>query len=146
MGARVVVRIEGGEELLRQLRRLGVDVGAVLEEAALAGARAIAEDANQRAPGPHVETNVEKRSKGSVTVDIGPDKEHWWYRFFESGAQPHEIKGTPLVFEGDAGTVVTGRVSHTGMAARPFLRPALDTREKEATDQVGRVLRGAVER
>lgn len=141
-----VVKIEGGPELKRALERLQVNVQNVLEEAVQAGAQVIMDAANDQAPGPNVRMETEEKTADSVTVAIGPDKDHWYYKFLESGAQPHEISSaTALVFEGDSGIVVTRAVAHTGMAARPFLRPAVDENEGKATEAVGDVIRRAVE-
>lgn len=143
-----VVRIEGVEDLVAKLKQLEVDVANVLEEACTAGAKIIQDAANQAAPAPHVEMETEEKTDDSVTIAIGPDDDHWYYRFAESGAQPHEI--TPktagaLAFEGESGLVITQQVSHTGMAARPFLRPAADENEAKIKDAVGDVLKKAVE-
>lgn len=143
--ANVVVTIEGGEELLAKLQQLGVDVRGVLKEAILAGAEEIWRPANQNAPGPHVIAEVTDSDQNSATVGIGPDKEHWYYQFFETGAQAHEITGAPLAFVGEEGTVITGRVGHPGMAAKPFLRPAFDRHKGDAEDSVGESLRKVVE-
>ena len=124
----------------RNVRRLP------LEAAALVGATLFEEAAQPLAPGPHIDKDVAERSKERVSVDVGPDDDHWYYRFFETGAGAHEITGSPLVFEGREDLVVTGRVDHPGMAAQPFLRPAFDGEKDRATDAVGDELRKAVER
>jgi hypothetical protein len=53
------------------------------------------DDANQNAPGPHVVMGPAKQDestgKGAVKVEMGPDKDHWYYRFFETGVQPFTI-------------------------------------------------------
>lgn len=143
--AQVVIQIVGGEKLLRQLHQMGVDVRGVLKAAALAGAEEIRKPANQDAPGPHVIAEVVESDKESATVGIGPDEQHWYYHFFETGAQAHEITGAPLAFEGEEGTVITGRVGHPGMAAKPFLRPAFDRHKGDAEASVGDKLRGVIE-
>lgn len=145
-GASVSVTVEGGEGLLRKLRQIGADVESELEAAALVGAAVIQNAANPLAPGPHVETEVAEKSPERVVVEIGPDEAHWYYRFFETGAGPHGITGEPLVFEGRTGTVVVPGVSHPGMAARPFLRPAFDGSSDRAADKVGEALKRVVER
>lgn len=143
--ATVSVRLEGGEELLRKLERLDVNVKGALRAAGEAAADVIQGVANSRAPGPHVETDVLRATGSFVEVAVGPDKEHWYYRFHETGAAPHEITGSPLAFEGDVGTVITSQVAHTGMAAAPFLRPAMDEKQDDAVDAAGDRLRLAVE-
>jgi HK97 gp10 family phage protein len=145
MPPNIVVKIEGGEELLKKLKQMGVDVQGVLKAAALAGAEEIRKPANQDAPGPHVIAEVMDSDKNSATVGIGPDKDHWYYQFMEIGAQAHEITGAPLVFVGEEGLVVTGRLGHPGMAARPFLRPAFDRRKGDAEASVGEKLRRVIE-
>jgi len=139
------VTIKGGERLLARLERLGVDVNQALEAAAVAGAMVIANGANPRAPAPLIDVEVVERGKGRVTVDVGPPDEKWYWRFKETGAAAHEITGSPLVFEGDEGLIITAQVQHKGMAADPFLRPAFDEEKDWATGAVAKRLRQAVE-
>lgn len=143
-GGKITVRLEGGEELLAALRKLEADIEGALRAAALAGAQPIVAAANSRAPGPHIEAEVVSVSGSRATAAIGPDKEHWFYRFFETGAAPHEIEGSPLVFAGREGMVRTARLSHPGMAAQPFLQPAFGERQDEANSAMGASLRSQV--
>lgn len=144
---RITVKIEGADELIKKLRRLGVDTSQILEAAATIGAQVLADDANARAPEPKIAMETVEAKKTSVMVDIGPLDEVWWWRFLETGAQPHTITGNPLVFEveGDE-TIQTGLVQHPGMAARPFLRPAFDGKHPKATDAFGKVMKKTVEK
>lgn len=144
--ARVTVQVEGGEELVRKLHRIGVDVDAELEAAALLGAAVIKMAANTRAPAPEIESEVVERAPGHVEVEIGPPEEKWFWRFLETGAGAHQISGAPLVFEAGGGTVAAWAVSHPGMAAKPFLRPAFDQESDNAGKRVGDVLRKVIER
>lgn len=145
-GASVSVKLEGGEELLSKLRAMDLNVKAELRAAVLAGADLIREAANGLAPGPHVEMRVASATATAAEVEIGPDAEHWYYRFFETGAAPHEITGNALLsFPGRDGTVVTHSVSHPGMGATPFLRPAQDANEGAATEKIGSTLRTRIE-
>lgn len=148
MADKITVRIEGGEELRRKLRELGEAMaGTALRKAGEAGAKVLQSAANSRAPGPHVETEVVETGADSVTVAIGPDKDHFYYQFFETGAAAHDIKGRPLlVFEGREGTVFTPGVKHPGMGARPFLRPAIDEQGDAAAKAAGDVLRAEIEK
>lgn len=142
----VTVRLEGGEELLRKLSQLDLNVRRELRAAGVAGAEVVKAVANGMAPGPHVEINVERAAGTVVEVAIGPDAEHWYYRFHERGAVAHEIRGAALLaFDGASGLVITPRVSHPGMAAQPFLRPAMDESDGTASDAMGARLRAAVE-
>lgn len=146
MPERISVKLEGGEELLRALAEVDANVKKVLKAATLAGAEVVADVANGLAPGPNIDVAVDRVTATSATVDIGPTEPFWYYRFLETGAVPHEIRGTPLVFEGDLGPVRTHQVSHPGFAARPFLRPAHDETHDEQRDAMGAVLRVEIER
>lgn len=141
----VSVTLEGGDELIRKLERMGRNVSRSVDSAAQAGIRVIARDAESRL-GDRIEMELEERSDGSATYAAGPPKEKWYLQFKEFGAQPHEITGNPLAFQGREGPVITGRVSHPGMAAEPFLRPAFDSKKGEAIDKVGDVILQAVNR
>jgi len=147
----VQVKIEGGEELLKELKALGVNVRRTLRGATRAGAKVIQAEAEVRArsvsgtSGKHVRVSVSARHKEFVEASIGATKKKFFMRFFETGVQPHEITGTPLVFEGDRGLIVIGGVRHPGMPARPWLRPAADSKFGEARDVMGEVLRAALE-
>lgn len=141
---RIKVKIEGGQEILDALKRMGADVPAEMESAALAGGDVVAEAANGMAPEPKITTEVVEVHGSAVTVAIGFPDDKWYWRYLETGATAHEITGTPLAFEGDAGVVVVGGVQHPGMAARPFLRPALDSQQERAKDAVGEQLKSKV--
>lgn len=144
--SRIEVTIDGGEELLGKLSRLGVGAKAALRPAVRAGATVIQDAANALAPGPHVEIEIVSASAAQVVAEIGPDAAHWHYKFFETGARPHEIAGSPvLAFEAGGNAVVVPSVHHPGMAAKPFLRPAHDGRREQATDAVGDALRQRIE-
>ena len=147
---KVTVRIEGGEELRARLERLEAAArGAALEAAARAGAEVIRAQANQRAPGPHVELEVRESSESAVEVAVGPDRDHWYYQFFELGAGRHAIgphKKKAIRFPGAEGQEqVRFGVTHPGMTARPFLRPALDGQKANAVEAVGDELKRRIE-
>lgn len=133
--------LKGIDELYKGLELRKSQVTAMRKEALEEGAKVIAEEADSRAPqSGHIRVNVK-----TDEAIIGFDKEKWYWRFFELGAKAHAIKGSPLVFEGDQGLVVTRGVAHPGMAAKPFLRPALDTKKDEAIKIMGEIVRRKVE-
>jgi HK97 gp10 family phage protein len=146
MSNRMDIEVEGADELIRQLRRLGVSTQKALKVAALAGGEVIRQAADPLAPSPVIDKEVVESTKSKAVVDIGPPEDKWYYQFFETGAGPHDITGDPLVFEGDEGTVVTEFVDHPGMAASPFLRPAFDSKKGQAKKEVGGELKRAVQR
>jgi hypothetical protein len=123
---KITVKVEGEQELQRKLALLAQKAGQIVDEATRAGADVWQEESNRLAPGPHVAQMTTRTTLTAADVQIGPDKEHWYYIFFETGATAHEI--TPSVrkavrFEVGADAVFAMRVRHTGMAAAPFLRP-----------------------
>jgi HK97 gp10 family phage protein len=135
------ITIEGDEKLLKKLRALGAGVEQVLESAVLAGAEIVKDQANSLAPGPHIETEVTEKSRTKATAEIGPDKDYWYYRFFETGTSSHEV--TPknaggLQFMGPGGEMIVRMITHpSGMAANPFLRPAMDEKKDTVVDATG---------
>lgn len=142
MGKRVTAKVEGGEELLRRLEKMGLDVTQVLAAAAQAGAQVIADTANGLAPSPNVliEGDTKGSSKNKVTLNVGPSEEKWYWRFLETGAVGHGISPRSkkaLAFEVDGERVLAWAVQHPGMAAKPFLRPAFDKEKDNATKAVG---------
>lgn len=146
---RIKITIAGDEELKAKLKRMGQAVVHINRDAALAAANVIENAAEPNAPGPHVEIELVKADENRAEVNIGPDKEHWYYQFFETGATQHEI--TPhakrvLAFEGRHGLVITKKVKHPGIPAKPFLRPAMQNQQDEARETAGRVFRQAIER
>lgn len=149
MTTRIKAKLEGGDELLKVLRELGISVDDVLEAAVLAGAEVIREEAAGNAPGSGaIAKEIDAKKPGNVTAAVGPDKAHWYYQFLETGAQAHEIgpdTRQAMMFEGSEGEKFSRSIQHPGMAADPFLRPAVDGKRQDAVDSVGQVIRKAIE-
>lgn len=150
MASRVRVEIVGDKELIAKLGGVRAIVGKVLVKAAEAGAQVIENEAERRAPGPHVGTELveEETTSTRATVAIGPDRDHWYYRFFETGATRHEIdphRKKALAFEAGGEGIVRTLVNHPGMPAEPFLRPAIDNRKEAASQETGDVFWAAIE-
>lgn len=146
MARRMKVKLEGDEELKRKLNVLGERANASLLSAVRAGAEDLREEANRLAPSPDVVAGNEKVESGVAEISVGPREEKWYLRFFEFGAMTHEIKGTPLAFEGENGLVITRGVRHPGMPARPFLRPAIMQNKERIVQIIGSVFRREVDR
>lgn len=138
------VRLEGSEELLSKLREMGIRVQDVLEPAVQAAAELVRDAARPAAPGPHVETETTQRTAKRVEVSVGPDRGHWYYRFFETGTAGHgPARRRLMVWPGADGVIVARFVS--GVGASPFLRPAMDGNEGAAQQAMGARWRNAVE-
>lgn len=144
--AKTTIKLTGDLELKRKLEQLKARARGALLDAAEAGADVVQADADRRAPGPHIITGNKVVEGGKATVEIGPDKEHWYYQFAETGATAHEITGAPLVFLGERGLIITRKVAHPGMDAHPFLRPALSTQRDAARDKAGEVFRREIDK
>lgn len=142
----ITTSLKGDQELKDKLDQLGKRGRAALLPAARAGAAVIEMEAEILAPGPHIVTGNEKTEGGVAEIEIGPDEEHWEYRFVEYGATEHEIKGNPLVFEGKKGLIITRKVNHPGLAAKPFMRPAAVRKQDAAKDAAGKVFKAEIDK
>lgn len=132
--------VQGDEELLANFDALIEVMESAIVQAGLAGADVVVQAANAKAPGPHNVVQIDKVSPEHVELRIGPDKDHWFYRFFERGTQPHEIglKNRQALRFG-AEPIFARSGEHPGMAAQPFLRPAIDEKRQAVLDAMGRV-------
>ena len=149
MASKMHVEIEGLQELAQALEDAGADVKEVLKDAIVSAGEIVAQAAIPAAPGAEIypEVDEEESSDKKIVVNVGPDQDHWYYRFQETGATAHEINAAPgaLAFEGDQGVVVTKSVSHPGVVGRPFLRPALTSTKDRAVEEVGNHIKGVLE-
>ena len=145
--ATVVIKLVGEDELYRALMRLGQAARGGIEPALREGAEVIRAEAESQAPGPHIEISDIEIAGNAAKIKIGPDKDHWYYQFFELGAQPHEIHPRyktgkkALRFPGEDGEKLAWAVRHPGIPAKPFLRPAVDSKGQEAVEEARRALR-----
>jgi HK97 gp10 family phage protein len=174
----------------RKLKKLAAAVREeVVKQALLAGGVVIQGAAKAKAPGPHIgvevmtgaELSKKWRSAGAQGVKpealyaaIGPDTDHWYYRFAEYGVKSHGVKNRkrtrkeiqaryaqgrtayrsirrqfagrkPAMFFAINGRpVFTRRVK--GFAARPFLKPAAEGNKEAAVQELGRVIGREIEK
>ena len=137
------VNIRGASELQQFLNQLPAKMEANIMRAALrAGANVIKEEAKANVPAKdgdlrdsvRVSTRL-KNGRASASVKAG-NKKAWYWRFVEYGTAAHTIKAKGngiLSFGGFFGR----SVAHPGAVAKPFMRPALDTKANEAINAVG---------
>lgn len=145
----IKIELVGEQKLKERLQKMGQAVVRINRAAAEAGAKVILDAATPKAPGPHLGMEVVRSDEDQAEVAIGPDKEHWYYQFFETGAGSHEISPKnrkALAFPGRDGDKVTGGLQHPGMPAEPFLRPAMQNNEDEARDAAGKTFRAEIEK
>jgi HK97 gp10 family phage protein len=146
------IHISGGKELGQFLQSLPLKIEKNIMRAALrAGARVIANEAKLNVP---IQDGDLKRSirtgsnakKGKVEAYAkAGDKKAWYYRFVEFGTAAHIIKGKNggmLRFMAKNGKAIqTLQVSHPGAIAKPYMRPALDSKSGEAVMAVSNKIR-----
>lgn len=150
------VRVEGLEELRRELGRRGLDVRAGVEAVCEAGAAVVGEELARRGPGRVGESIVREttgKAASRVTVSVGPDRRTAAVgRWLEFGTKPHAI---PFVRNGRGrrgrrlkvlkiGGRYVRRVMHPGARARPFMRPGLAASRGEATAAMGAEMKRVV--
>jgi HK97 gp10 family phage protein len=121
------VKIEGMEALQRKLGALPEAVkNPVLREAVIEAAEPVRADAAARAPrrtgelADHMLAVPMEGEADRAAVRIGPNATAWYGVFQEKGTKKH--------------------------AAQPFLRPALDSKRRQAVNLVRKRLRAALER
>lgn len=134
---RARIKVHGDKELIEKIRKVGTQLEKAMRKATLEGGEVAAVEARRRAPGPYIETEIVSERPGRVDLEIGPDAEHWYYQFFETGASSHEIDGNvkqALAFIQGAEEIVVKRVRHPGIAAEPFMRPALEENQTAVKD------------
>jgi HK97 gp10 family phage protein len=143
MAGEIKVRFENEAEVLKAIEAMGLKPRTVLRQAVQAGAEVVERAAEGKAPGPGIGTEPAGQAADSVTVAVGPLAEKWYYKFFETGTGAHEVR--PVEAEAlRIGDEYAARAAAGGMAARPFLRPALDENEQAAAAAAGVVFRGVL--
>jgi len=136
----VTIRIDGFDILKRKLRALGDVAADTLEEAVLAGAKIIQEDASRRAPrrtgklSQSIGIEVGDKTRDKVAVDVGPTKEAFYGKFVEMGHAL--VRGRRKAEKRVIGYV----------PPKPFLRPAFDTNIAAVKRAVASTLKAALRR
>lgn len=128
--------IKGAKEMEALLKELGPNVARkVAQQGALAGAKVIAEEAKRLVP---VRTG---ELQASIVAVADKENNRWWDKV---GAVIGFLKPT----SGRAHLVEFGFTAEGGkqVAARPFIRPAMDSQAGEALNAMGRVMAKGIER
>lgn len=148
------VDILGGKELAKMLNELPLKIERNIMRAALrAGAAVIAAEARLNVPVDSAELKSTIRTssnakRGTVEANavVGRKKKGWYATFVEFGTAPHMIragKSSPMLSFRDRNGVWRRviEVNHTGAQAKPFMRPAFDTKGDEAVKAVADKIR-----
>jgi HK97 gp10 family phage protein len=153
MADKFTAEVEGAEQLVKDLLNVGLNVNKSVVGAVRKGGRVIRNQAEANAngisqkPGKKTSLRVRKR-KGFVVGSIFPAKGHAELRLVEYGTPAGyrwARKGGPFVFYAGNKKIVTRIINHPGTAARPWLRPAFDTKADEAARVLGDTLKDAIE-
>jgi hypothetical protein len=165
-GFKMDIKLNGADELVHKLNAIGRDAAAVLAEAARAGTLPMFQHAEQNAPGEGMTMEVTKAGHDQAIVLFGPDEEHFYYKFHETGVQPFEVnmvkrrtrrtaidikkskaKGKLIKVRGrrvggDTQALLfdgqyAKHMKRGGMAAQPFMRPAFDSKRADSLDAFG---------
>lgn len=138
------VVIEGAEDVVKALKKLGLDTARSQEIILKAGAEVVKRRAadNVRGASVKVADGIKiaelPRQNQAVSVGVGPTDKQWWAVFIERGVRPHKITASSakaLRFVGTTGEFIYRRgVQHPGVKARPFMAPAADQSHGEIVD------------
>lgn len=149
--ASIVLKVEGTERVIKELRRRGISVGEALEPIFQAGAEIFAEEAANKARrasntlADAMMQKTTKRTKTQIEVHIGPDrKKAWFAHFLEFGTKAHQIRRKSRKALRLENGKFAAKVRHPGMAARPFMRPAFDEKNGAASREIGQRFKRAV--
>jgi HK97 gp10 family phage protein len=162
----VSATIENLDELYQELKDLGVNVRHATTGATRYGAEAIREQAEWNASAlVHVARKTKSgksptknrvvlrarfRKSGQFAVaSIFPGRGWSHLRLFEYGTgagRRWAVKGKPFTFFTKSGRKISTRmIEHPGMPARPWLRPAFDSKSDEAVDRFGARLKDVID-
>lgn len=141
------INIKGGKELQALLNTLPAKVEkSILRGAMRAGAIVLLNEAKNNVPLEsgdlrdtlRVSTNA-RRGRVTASVKAG-NKKIFYSRFVEYGTGAHSISasGNGLL---SFGGLFAKKVDVSGIRAKPFLRPALDTKANEAIEKAGQYIK-----
>jgi HK97 gp10 family phage protein len=127
--------IDGMPELLRKLEQLGRQGEQIRDKALLEGAKIIQEAASQKVNlGPHKEhlkdSIVVSEVNDDGTVDIGPDRDHFYGLFVEFGRSAGTYK-----------TKTGKQKSYPAAPPYPFLQPAFEENKEQVQQKMADVIR-----
>lgn len=131
-----IQNLDGVKKLIEQL---GPAAKAVLPQAVEAGAEVLRDKMASKAQSDGIGVEMD-----GATALIGPDKEHFYLAFFETGTGAHKVEPrTKKALRW--GDTFAARAFPGGIAPRPFMRPAVDEGKDAVAAKVGEVLVAALE-
>lgn len=149
---RLTIRTKGMEEIRQALNLLPREIaGEHLREVALMGAEVIRQEAVRNAErirrtgnlAENIEKEIARESIGSrVIVHIGPNQKAWYGRLVERGHAL--VRVVSRYRKGGRIYRVTENLGH--VPPKPWLRPALDAKRREAQQVMAKDFRRRLER
>lgn len=140
MAATTKLKVEGIDQVVRELERRQGNLRQALEAIVLVGAEVIRQAAASNSDGKIAANMVKEptsKNPQRIEVGIGPSKAQWYARFTEFGTAPHVTKHRKAkALQVELGTF-RAAITHPGTRARPFLRPAFDEQQGAASDAMG---------
>lgn len=141
------LKIEGTAEIIAKLKQIGAEATAIATAATMAGAEIVRAEAAKKAAqtsqkladGMLKEPGTTKSDE--VVVKVGPDKELFWGRVIEFGAEPHHITPNQAKALQTDLNQFAANANHPGVDASPFLRPALDIAADAVQVEIARQLK-----
>lgn len=152
-GTRIEARIENVDELMRDLKQLGINTKKTHKGAVRRGTNVIRAAAEQRAAvlssrsGRKVRARVRTR-QGYIVGSVFPGKGFAHLRLQEYGTKRGwrwARKKGPFKFYAGKKLIVTRLIRHPGTDKRPWLKPAFDASTGAALAAYGDALRAAIE-
>lgn len=137
---KIKLEVLNGDEVAALIRKRPELARAVLDQAVEAAADVVLKLATPKAPG----SGLDKERTGEGKYEVGPTAANWYYTFFETGTAGHlvePVRQKALHWDGQ----FASRSHPGGIAAKPFLRPAVDEGKDRAGEAAGEVFKRAVE-
>lgn len=151
MANSLVVKVDGLDDVVAQLRKVDADVSGALEAICTAGAEAIGDVLEATAPGSignDIAVETTSKTKRNVRVDVGPGKKAFYARFLEYGTSGHTVtarNAKAVKTYGAAAGEYFKSVEVGGVSARPFMRPAFDGHSDDAQSEMRKKAKQVVE-
>jgi hypothetical protein len=139
MADAIRLEIKNLDEVLRAIKAAGEAGAAAMSKGVEAGGKVLQGKVSANAPGPGIGLEID-----GLTAYVGPDAAHWYYLFFETGTSAHLVaprSKRALKF----GDTFAARAFPRGVAAQPFLRPAVDEGVDEVSAAVGKEILAAID-
>ena len=136
--------LEGQADLERKLKEIGAEVEKVLGAAVAAGATLSTQLVSAGFNSDGIAWDMIEAKKERATAHVGPDKDHWYLKFLETGVQPHLVRAVGAKALKLADGTYRASAVPGGFPARPVLRTLYETNQAKVQNAVGSKFKQAV--